>query len=29
VQPFLALVQGATTAVVHDGDTHTVSQRLD
>ncbi|MER7073841.1 LD-carboxypeptidase [Terrabacter sp. NPDC000476] len=29
VQPFLALVQGATTTVVHDGDTHTLTQRLD
>jgi muramoyltetrapeptide carboxypeptidase len=29
VAPFLALVQGATTTVVHDADTHTVTQRLD
>lgn len=29
VQPMLALVQGATTTVVHDGDRHTVEQRLD
>ncbi|GAA2742844.1 LD-carboxypeptidase [Terrabacter aerolatus] len=29
VQPCLALVHGATTTVVHDGGTHTVSQRLD
>jgi len=28
VAPFLALVQGAMTTVVHDGDTHTVTQRL-
>jgi len=28
VQPHLALVQGAVTTVVHDGDTHAVSQRL-
>ena len=28
VQPFLALVQGATTSVVHDGDRHEVTQRL-
>jgi muramoyltetrapeptide carboxypeptidase len=28
VAPFFALVQGASTRVVHDGDTHTVTQRL-
>jgi muramoyltetrapeptide carboxypeptidase len=28
VPPYLALVQGAQTHVVHDGDTHTVTQRL-
>ncbi|HSU74313.1 MAG TPA: LD-carboxypeptidase [Terrabacter sp.] len=29
VQPMLALVQGASTTVAHDGDSHTVTQRLD
>ncbi|GAA5033751.1 LD-carboxypeptidase [Terrabacter aeriphilus] len=29
VAPYLALVQGATTTVVHDGETHTITQRLD
>lgn len=28
VQPMLSLVQGAATSVVHDGDRHTVTQRL-
>ena len=28
VAPFLALVQGASTTVVHDGDSHSVTQRL-
>jgi muramoyltetrapeptide carboxypeptidase LdcA involved in peptidoglycan recycling len=28
VAPFLALVQGASTTVVHDGDTHSITQRL-
>ena len=29
VQPIAALVQGATTTVVHDGETRTITQRLD
>ncbi|MEO7449017.1 MAG: LD-carboxypeptidase, partial [Humibacillus sp.] len=28
VPPYLALVQGAETQVVHDGDTHTITQRM-